>query len=165
MQTFRPSPARGKAGSNRAESLAASLTGQESLCQLSSASGEQDTLQDTSDSSCDSCHKHVTWPWVYSVLPSRSLALCTPASKIFIFQQTSLQRGNKFLTMTFGCSEFFFHLRTKQVWVAFYPKITLISVALLDPCVPTGSTAIIPRHCREVRVSVFPESVCACHTT
>lgn len=85
------------------------LTGQESLCQLSSASGAQDTLQDTSDSSCDSCHKHVTWPWVYSVLPSRSLALCTSASKIFIFQQTSLQRGNKFLTMTFGCSEFFFH--------------------------------------------------------
>lgn len=57
---------------------------------------------------------------VYSVSPSPSLALCTPAPKIVIFQQTSLQQGNKFLTMTFGCSEIFFYLQTKQDF--FSPK-------------------------------------------
>lgn len=146
---FRPSPAAGKAGSETAASLTPKSR-KTLLHQLSSAPEGWAVSRGTCDGDsppapwgCRGCHQHVTQPRVYSLSPSRFLALCTPAPKIFIFQQTTLQQGNKFLTMTFGCSEIFFAYKQNRTFVFFFsPQTTLISVVLLDLGVPTGSTAL-----------------------
>lgn len=88
-------------------------------CQLSSEG--RDIRRPCHSCISQGCHQHSTQPQFYSVSPSPSLALRTPAPKIFIFHQTSLQQGNTFLTMTFGCYEFCFHLQTKQDFF-FFPK-------------------------------------------